>query len=149
MIRSGPGGEFGFDRGDDFVQPREITVVEAASTREFPNTLRGIQLRTVGWQEVQGEAIGVMVPPFTVKSGVVVFCIIGNYDHPSSGAGAGRPQIFQEAPRSEGIELGHLSSKKETAIAHPDSPEVAYALASRVMEQDGIPGFARDPHPAA
>jgi len=123
--------------------------METASTRQLPHTLRGIQLGTVRRQEVQGEALGDLLPPFPVKSGVVVFRIVGNHHHPSSGASAGRPEVFQELPAGDGVELAHLSPEKESAVAQADSPEVAHALSSGMMQQDGILGFGWDPHPAA
>ena len=123
--------------------------METASTRQLPHTLRGIQLGTVRRQEVQGEALGDLLPPFPVKSGVVVLRIVGNHHHPSSDASAGCPKVFQELSAGDGVELAPLSPEKESAVAQADSPEVAHTLARGMMEQDGILGFGRDPHPAA
>ena len=123
--------------------------MERESTGELPHALHGIQFRTVRRQEVQGEALGDLLPPFAVKSGVVVFRIVGNHHHPSSGASAGRPKVFQELPAGDGVELAHLSPEKESTVAQADSPEVAHTLASGMVEQDGILGFGWDPHPAA
>src|SRR5260370_8702839 len=107
--------------------------METASTRQLPHTLRGIQLGTVRWQEVQGEALGDLLPPFPVKSGVVVFRIVGNHHHPSSGARAGRPTIFQELPAGDGVELVHLSPEKESPAAQPDSPKEAHPLPTALI----------------
>ena len=123
--------------------------METASTREFPHPLRRIQLGTIRRQELQGKALGALFPPCPVKSGVVVFRIVGNHHHPSSGAGAGRPKVFPELPAGDGVELVHLSPEKESAVTQADSPEVAHALPGGVMKQNGILDLRRDPHPAA
>ena len=123
--------------------------METASTRQLPHTLRGIQLGTVRRQEVQGEALGDLLPPFPVKSGVVVFRIVGNHHHPSSGASAGRAGAGIEMGGRDGVELTRLASVEEFTVAQADRPEVAHALAGGMMEQNGILGFAGDPHPAA
>ena len=94
--------------------------METATTRQLPRTLRRIQLGTVRRQEVQGEALGDLLPPFPVKSGVVVFRIVGNHHHPSSGASAGCPKVFQELSAGDGVELAPLSPEKESAVAQAD-----------------------------
>ena len=123
--------------------------MQTASTREFPHTLRGIQLRAVRRQEVQGETLGSFLPPVAVESGVVVFRVVGNHHHPSRRAGAGGPKVFQELPAGHGVELARLTPEEEFAVAEADRPEVAHALPGGMMEQNGVLGFARDPHPAA
>src|SRR5437016_14630874 len=124
--------------------------METASTRQLPHTLRGIQLGTVRWQEVQGEALGDLLPPFPVKSGVVVFRLSAiTTTRRAVRVLAGCPKVFQELSAGDGVELAPLSPEKESAVAQADSPEVAHTLARGMMEQDGILGFGRDPHPAA
>ena len=123
--------------------------METASGREFPNPFREIQLGTVRGQEVEGETLGNLLPPFPVQSGMVVFGVVGNHHHPSSRAGADRAQVFQEPPAGAGVELARLTPEEELAVAQADRPEVAHALAGGMMEQNGILGFGRDPHAAA
>jgi len=123
--------------------------METAPTREFPHTLRGIQLRAVRRQEVKGETLGSFLPPVPVESGMVVFGVVGNHHHPSRRAGAQRAKVFQELPAGDGIELAGLAPEEEFAVAQADRPEVAHALPGGVMEQNRVLGFARDPHPAA
>jgi len=123
--------------------------METTATGEFPYTFGGIQFGTVRRQEVQRETVRPFLPPVPVESGMVVFRVVGNHYHPSGRTGAGRPKVFQELPAGEGVELAHLSPEKEPSIAQADGPEVAHTLPGGVMEQDGILGFGRDPHPAA
>ncbi len=127
----------------------KIAVMETESTREFPHTLRGIELGTVRRQEVQSETLGVLFPPLAVKSSMVVCRIVGNHHHPSIRAGADRPKVFQELPAGESVELARLTPEEKFAVAQADRPEVADALAGGMMKQNGILDLGRDPHPAA
>jgi hypothetical protein len=80
---------------------------------------------------------------------MVVFRVVGNHHHPSSRAGAERAKVFQELPAGRGVKLARLALEEDFAVAQADRPEVAHALPSRMMEQNGVLGLARDPHPAA
>jgi hypothetical protein len=46
---------------------REVPVVQASSTREFPEALDRVQLRAVGREVIEGETIGVLLPPLPVR----------------------------------------------------------------------------------
>jgi len=80
---------------------------------------------------------------------MVVFGVVGNDHHPASRARAAGVKVFQELPAGHGVELACLTPEEEFAVAHPDGPEVAHALAGRMMEQHWVLGFPWDPHAAA
>ncbi len=148
MVGFGPIHELGFDREDDVIQLRKVAVMETEPARELPDPLRRIQLRTVRWQEVQRKTLGPFLLPVPVQPRMVVSGVVGNHHHPSSRAGADRPQVFQELPAGRGVELAGLTPEEESAVAQADRSEVAHALPGGMMEQNGVFGFARDPHPA-
>ena len=123
--------------------------METEPTGEFPHPLAGIQFGTVRRQEIKGETLGSFLPPVSVQLGMVVFGVVGNDHYPSRRAGADGVKVFQELPTGHGVELARLASEEEFAVAHPDGPKVAHALAGGMMEQHRVLGFGRDPHPAA
>ena len=149
IVRFGPGGEFVFNRPDDVIQMREVPVVQASSTREFPDALDRVQFRALGGEVIEGETIGVLLPPLPVKSGVVVLGVVRNDHHASSASGAGRLQILKKLPARKGVELVGLAPKTQLAVAQTDGTKVSDTAPRRIMQQHAILTFWRDPHAAA
>ena len=108
--------------------------METEPAGKFPHPLAGIQFRTVRRQEVEGETLGPFLPPVPVQPGMVVFGVVSNDHHPSSRARADRVKVFQELPAGHGVELARLTPEEKFAVADPDGPEVAHALAGGMME---------------
>jgi hypothetical protein len=122
--------------------------MEASPAREFPDPLDGIQLRTISGEKVEDEMFDVFTPPVAMKPGMVESGVVGNQHDASTGAGAGRPKMFEELPAGEGVEFIRLASKEEFAVSQADRAEISHTAARRMMEQHRIFGFGRDPHPA-
>jgi hypothetical protein len=87
-------GELRFNRENEFIPLGKITVVKTAATRQLPDPLNGMPFGAVGRQKVERETFGLLLPPFSVKPGVMVFGIVRNHDYGSSGWGAGGPKVF-------------------------------------------------------
>ena len=90
--------ELGFNGESDIVQAGKVTVMNTKPTGEFPDALRGVQFRAVGWQEVQAETFRLLLPPVSVQSGVVISGVVGNHYHLSIRASAAATKLFQELP---------------------------------------------------
>jgi len=123
--------------------------MDTKPTREFPDALRGVQFRAVGRQEVQAETFRLLLPPVAVQSGVVISGVVGNHHRLSIRASAGGTKLFQELPAGQGVELAHLTSEEELAVAQADRSIIAHALPGGLVKQHGVLGFERDPHPTA
>ena len=146
MIGFSPVRELGFDGSRDIPQAGKVAIMGTKATRELPHTLRGIQLRTVGRQEVQGETVKPLLPPVPVQSGVVIAGVVGNHHHPSRRASAQGAKLLQELPAGQGFELARLPPEEEAAVAQADGSIIAHALAGGRVKQQGVPGFGRNPH---
>ena len=116
MIRLSPVRELGFDGNRDIAQAGKVAVMGTKTTRELPHTLRGIQLRTVGRQEIQGETVNPVLSPVPVQSGVVIAGVVGNHHHPSRRASAQGAKLLQELPAGQGVELARLPPEEEAAV---------------------------------
>ncbi len=80
---------------------------------------------------------------------MVVSRVVDDDHDASSGSGAGRPQVLEELPAGEGVELIRLALKEEFAIAQADGAEIPDAPPRGIMKEHGVLGLGRDPHPAA
>ena len=134
---------------DQVIQMRKVSIVQASATCEFPDALDGVQLRAVGGEVIESEAIRVPLPPFPVKACMVVFRVVDDDHDASSGSGAGRLQVLEKLPAGEGVELIRLAPKEELAIAQADGTEVPDTAPGGIMKEHRVLGFRRDPHAAA
>ena len=123
--------------------------MDTKATREFPDAFRRIQFRTVGRQEVQAETFGLLLPPLSVQSGVVISGVVGHHHHLSMRASAGGAKPLQELPAAQGVELARLTPEEEASVAQADRSIIAHALPGGRVKQHGVLGFGGDPHPAA
>ena len=131
------------------IQMREVSIVQASATCKLPDALDGVQFRAVGGEVVEREARRVPLPPLPVKACVVVFRVVGNDHHASSGSGTGRLEVLEKLPAGEGVELFRLALKEELAIAQADGAEVPDTAPGGIMKEHRVLGFRRDPHAAA
>lgn len=120
--------------------------MDAKPTGQFPDALGGIQLRTVGRQEIQAEALGFLLSPVLVQPGVMILGVVGNYHRPSRPTRAGGTELLQELPAGQGVELSALGPEEEAPITQADRSLVTHALAVGRVKQYGVPDFGRDPH---
>ena len=102
---------------------REVSIVQAFATCEFPDALDGVQLRAVGGEVIEGEALRVSLPPLPMKAWMIVFGVVGNDHDVSFGTSAGRLQVLEKLPAGEGVELIRLAPKEELAIAKRTAPK--------------------------
>jgi len=131
------------------IQVREVSIVQASATCEVPDALQGVQLRAVGGEVIEREAIRAPLPPIPVKACMVVFCVVGDDHDASSGSGAGRLQVLEKLPAGDGVELIRLAPKEELAIAQADGTEIPDAAPGGIMKKHRVFGFRRDPHATA
>jgi len=123
--------------------------MDTKPTREFPDALRGVQFRAVGRQEVQAETFRLLLPPVPVQSGVVIAGVVGNHHHLSIRASADGTKLLQELPAGQGVELARLTPEEELAVAQADRSIIAHAHPGGLVQQHGVLGFGRNPHPTA
>ena len=100
--------------------------MQTGPTREFPDSLDGIQLRTGRWQEVEGKTLDLLSSPLAMESGVVIASIVGDDDDASAAARAGATKVFQKLEAGEGVELIRLALKEEhgcSSLGFPGGPE--------------------------
>jgi hypothetical protein len=131
------------------IQVREVSIVQASATCEFPDALDGVQLRAVGGEVIEREAIRVPLPPLPMKACMMVFRVVGNDHDASFGSGAGRLQVLEKLPAGDGVELIRLAPKDELTIAQADGAEIPDTAPGGVMKEHRVLGFRRDPHAAA
>jgi hypothetical protein len=123
--------------------------METEPTREFPDALDGVQFGAVGRQEIQREALGALLPPLLVNPSVVVSGIVRDHHNTPSRSAAGRPQRFEELSAGNSIELTRLAAKEEPSVPQANGAKVANVVSARMVGQDWVLDFGRDPHPAA
>jgi hypothetical protein len=59
-------------------------VVKAQPSEELPDSLNGIQVRTVRRQELKAEVWLALLSPFAVQQSVVILCVVDDhYDAPA------------------------------------------------------------------
>jgi len=76
-----------------------------------------------------------------VKSGVVVFGIVGNHHHAPGRSGGGSPKVFQKPPASDGVEFARLTPEEQFAVAQAHGAEIADTPSRGMVEQHRVLGF--------
>jgi hypothetical protein len=84
-----------------------------------------------------------------MKFSVVVFCVVGDDDHPFAWHPAATLQVPEEFPVSLTVEATGLSAGNQPAVPQADSPKKSHAFPGGVMETNWIFHFRWYPHPAA
>lgn len=69
------------------------------SPRDLPNSLDGIEFRTVGWHELQRKSLIATQSPFCMKLGMVVSDVVDDQHNPPSRVRANLAQLFEEAKK--------------------------------------------------
>jgi len=133
----------------DMREFREVPVMEAQAADEFPDSLDGVKLRAVRREEEQLELGLLFFSPCFVYAGVMISGVIGDNHDAVSGMTGYLPKVAEKAPGGLGVELFRLLLGVELAVAKANGPEIPHRLARRVVQQDWIPDFWRNPHPAS
>jgi len=81
-----------------------------------------------------------------VKTGVVIFGVVGNHYDATSGSDADASQTPHEFEKGRRVEPVGLSAKPELPVPQAHGAEVSYAAPGGVMQQNGIFGFRWHPH---
>ena len=131
------------------IQMREVSIVQTPAACELPDALDGVQLRAVGREVIEREAIPVLFPPIPVKAGMMVFRVVSNDHDAALTSGAGGLQVLEELPAGEGVELIRLTPIEKLAVAQADGSVIAHTLAGGRVQQHGVAGFGRNPHATA
>jgi len=121
----------------------------ALAACQLPYPFDGTQVRTVGWEELQRKTGAGTIPPVFVQVAMVVFGIVENNDDAAASVATGLAELLQEAEEGVGVEHGLLPLEHELAIPQSDGAKVSHALAGGVVQEHGILGFRRYPHPAS
>jgi hypothetical protein len=138
-----------FNGGDHVIQVGEVSIMQAAASSQLPYSLDWIQFGAIRRQVVQSKIVGVFVSPRLMKQGVMVFGIVGDYNHPATGSDTDAPEALHESKESRAIELAGLTTELKSSVPQPHSTKVSNAVPCRSVQQNGVFGFWRNPHPAS
>jgi hypothetical protein len=128
-----PFGKLCFDSRDHSSDGREILVVDAELSGEFPHSFYGIEIGAVRWKVIKAKLRFMFLTPSAVKFGVVIFGVVGNDDHAAPAIETAALKQTQEVPCGHGIKAVEFARKNEFAIPKSYCAEVANTLARGVM----------------
>src|SRR5712691_810204 len=86
-----------------------------------------------------------VLSPFFVKPGMMVFGIIRNDHYAAACRDTSAPQPLQEGQEGHRVEFACLPRKAEFSVAQPHGTKVSYAAPRRMMQQHRVLGFRRYP----
>jgi hypothetical protein len=144
-----PFRELAFDGVDDGFEETEVAVVEAESASELPYALDRIQLGAVRREVIERECGGVLFSPGQMRSGVMVLGVVADHDDSPAFRCTGLVQEFEELPKGFAIEPARFAAAEKVAVAEPHGAEVSHAAPGRVMVDNRIFDFRRDPFGSA
>jgi len=127
----------------------EVAIVEAASSGEFPDTLDGVQIGTVGRQVVEAKAVQALRSPGFVKGRVVIGGVVENENRLTLAVPADVPELAEKVEEGRAIESLLFAAKHKSSIAKTDGTIVANRPAGGVMQQGRLFDLRRHPHPTA
>lgn len=79
---------------------------------------------------------------------MVISSVVQDDDNGPGGPGGYHPHALQEPEAGLPVEPDRLPQIHELAVKEADGPVVADVLPQGVVEDHGLLGFGRDPHPA-
>jgi len=123
--------------------------MQTNSTYQLPHPLQGVEIRAIGGQKIEDEAVSVFFPPLPMKLGMVVFRVIRDQNHFTPCGGAGYKQFFHEVMKALGVELVRFPSGDKQSIPQPHGPKVSDVFAAREMTNHRVLDFGWNPHPAS
>lgn len=131
---------------DQLLQAREVPVVGAEAAGQLPHPFDGIEVGTVGGQEVEDKPVLMSSEERLEGGGVMVAPIIENQDH------AGAPamlikKLFEECLEGVGVEF-FGQPRDQAALLDANRAEHARALSSGRVKHYRVGVLGRDPHPA-
>lgn len=120
--------------------------MEAEAANQLPDSFDGVEIWAVWWKEEEMEIRPLLVTPLPMKNGVVIPGIISNDHDAATGAARDLPEFFIEAPGRLCVEPTLLLLREELSISKSYRTEIANGFAGRMVQQDRIFDFRRDPH---
>jgi hypothetical protein len=118
--------------------------MQAAASSQLPYSLDWIQFGAIRRQVVQSKIVGVFVSPRLMKQGVMVFGIVGDYNHPATGSDTDAPEALHESKESRAIELAGLTTELKSSVPQPHSTKVSNAVPCRSVQQNGVFRFLEE-----
>ena len=95
----------------------EVDVMQAKSTRQFPDALNRIELRTIRRKKVERKARLDLLSPSLVQQRVMIFGVVEDNDHSFSASNTLVVQLLQEVPTALSVEFFLFASIKEFSVA--------------------------------
>src|SRR3974377_1504986 len=133
-------------RPDNVTQFVKVAIVQAAATNQLPHSFNGIELRTVGRQEVQTEVVGYFLAPPFVETGMVIPSVVrDNYRLPPSTA-CSPSQFAQKLPTGLGIKHTLRSRHQQFPVVQAHGSEKADALSGGCVMAHRVLHLWRNPH---
>ena len=123
-----------------------MPVVGAEASGQLPNPLDGIEVGTVGRQEVERHPVLVLGEERLESGGMMVASVVQHQDHASAPAML-IEKLFQEGLEGLGVEFVG-QPRDQTAFLDADRTEHPHALSSGRVKHDRIGFLGWDPHPA-
>jgi len=115
---------------------------------QFPDTLYGVQIGTVGRKIIQGEIWRLGVPPRFMHFRMMIPGIVRDDHDAFAPLPAPLLKEFHEVPEALPVKSIGLARRDELAVAQTHRPKVSDALASGVVQDGGVAIFGRHPHAA-
>ena len=147
-VRARPNPKSRLNCRNEFVQIREVTIVETATPDQLPHAFDRIEFWTVWRQEMQAEVVGHQAAPGRMQVGMVIASVVQDDDHFPMRAVV--PSEFGvEIPAGVGVKDAIGSGHDQLAVVEAYRAEKTDALACRRMEANGVSQFRRNPQAAA
>lgn len=130
------------------MQGIEVPIMKAKSAGQLPDSLDRVEIRAVGWEEVQAEVSLVALAPVAMQQAMVVLGIVKDDGRRAVSPEGNTPQLTEESEEGLGVEALVLASVHQLAIAQPHSSKVSNALSRRMVQQHRVGNLGRHPHTA-
>lgn len=95
----------------------EVDVMQAESTRQLPDALNRVEVRTIRWQKVEGKARHRLLSPSLMQERVMIFRIVDNNDHSFTASKTLLAQLLQKLPTALSVEFFLFASVNKFSVA--------------------------------
>src|SRR5919206_2510618 len=123
--------------------------MKAEPTSKLPDPLDRIQLRTVGRKEVQAQRLSIAHSPVFVENGVMVLGIVRNHNCRPPASPCDLLQGTQELEKGSSVEPLRLAAEHQLAVSQAHCSKIANTSPRRIVQEDWLLDFRRNPHTAA
>jgi hypothetical protein len=96
--------------------------MQAQTPRQLPHPLGRVQVRAVGWEEVEFEMARLTEPPSLVQARVVIVCVVRDHNNPPSRPAGCLLQLLHKAEERLFVEPVVFPAKDEAAILRRTAP---------------------------